>query len=258
VYRRCDIIKKEGEAHLKDRKLKRTAIFIGIFAAVILGSIIFMRIFRPPPEPEPLFPTTGEITSMTEETTTEEESTTEPPEWITEPTTVSMTDTAAGVAPGRTATTVRTTARTNTAVARTTTVAPRPATTRAPTTTTRAPVTTASPPATTMRTTTRATTTKSRTTIRPPTTTRTTTTTARPPTTTSAADSLIAYGIDYGKSIGLTYRPQLTQGGEAVSGATQQAIRSKLDQAKESGTKEFNIYSVRQGSTQTIYIIWKR
>ena len=96
------------------------------------------------------------------------------------------------------------------------------------------------------------------TTKRPTTTARPTTTTARPPTTTSAADSLIAYGIDYGKSIGLTYRPQLTQGGEAISGATQQAIRTKLDQAKSAGATEFNIYSVRQGNTQTIYIITKR
>jgi len=56
----------------------------------------------------------------------------------------------------------------------------------------------------------------------------------------------------------MTYRPQLTQGGEAISGATQQAIRAKLDQAKASGAKEFNVYSVRQGNTQTIYIITKR
>ena len=251
MYRRCAIIKKEGEAHLKDKKLKRTAIFIGIFAAVILLSIIFMRIFRPPPEPEPLFPTTGEITSTTEESTAEEESTTEPPEWTTEPTTATMPDMTT-----RITTATRTTTRNSTAATRTTTAAPRPATTRAPATTTRAPATTTKPPATTTRTTTRATTT-TRTTTRP-TTTRPPTTTARPPTTTSAADSLIAYGIDYGKSIGLTYRPQLTQGGEAISGATQEAIRGKLDQAKASGAKEFNVYSTRQGNTQTLYIIWKR
>jgi hypothetical protein len=64
--------------------------------------------------------------------------------------------------------------------------------------------------------------------------------------------------VSYGKSIGLTYRPQLTQGGEAITSATQQAIRSKLDQAKVSGATEFNVYAVRQGGTQTIYIVWKR
>jgi len=49
----------------------------------------------------------------------------------------------------------------------------------------------------------------------------------------------------------------LTQGGEAIPNATQQAIRAKLDQAKAAGAREFNVYAVRQGSTQTIYIIWK-
>jgi len=232
VYRRCAIIKKEGEAHLKDKKLKRTAIFIGIFAAVILLSIIFMRVFRPPPEPEPLFPTTGEITS-----TTEEESTTEPPEGTTEPTTATMPDTT-------TCTATAATARTSAVAARTTTEASRPATTRAPSITTRAPVTTTKPSATTTRTTTRSTTT-----------TRQTTTTTRQTTTTSAADSLIANGIDYGKSIGLTYRPQLTQGGEAISGATQQAIRAKLDQAKAAGARQFNIWTERQANgSQKIFI----
>jgi hypothetical protein len=85
-------------------------------------------------------------------------------------------------------------------------------------------------------------------------------TTTRPATTTTAAsDSLIAYGINYGKSIGLTYRPQLTQGGEAIPGAAQQQLRGKLDQAKASGAKEFNLWSERQANgTQTLYIIWKR
>ena len=229
MFWRCAILKKEGEAHLKNKKLKQTAIFIGIFAAVILGSILFMRIFRPPPEPEPLFPTTGETTTMEEPTTVweastaEEESTAEPLEGTTEPTTVSIPTTTHS-----TTTTRRTTTKASAAPPRTTSAA--------------------RPPATTTRTTTRAPTTTKR-----PTTTARPSTTARPPATTNAADSLIAYGIDYGKSIGLTYRPQLTQGGTAVSGATQQAIRNRLDQAKTARATEYNVW--REGNT--IYISTK-
>lgn len=45
----------------------------------------------------------------------------------------------------------------------------------------------------------------------------------------------------------MAYRPQLTQGGEAVSDATQQAIRTKLDQAKAAGKAQFNVW--REGNT---------
>jgi len=61
---------------------------------------------------------------------------------------------------------------------------------------------------------------------------------------------MITYGITYGKSIGLSYRPQLTQGGEAVQSATQQAIRARLDQAKAAGATQFNVW--QQGGT--IYV----
>jgi hypothetical protein len=85
------------------------------------------------------------------------------------------------------------------------------------------------------------------TTKRPQTTTHPPTTTTKSPTITgNPTDSLIAYGVDYGKSIGLTYRPQLTQGGIAISGATQQAIRDRLNQAKSAQATEFNVW--REGT----------
>jgi hypothetical protein len=64
---------------------------------------------------------------------------------------------------------------------------------------------------------------------------------------------LLAYGIAYGKQIGLRYEPQLTTGGEAITGATQQSIKVKLDQAKASGATEFNLW--REGNT---YYLKKR
>ena len=137
---------------------------------------------------------------------------------------------------------VETTAATTAAAPRTTTKATLPHTT----TTASHPVTTRAasatkPPATTTRRPVPSTTSHSSTTTR-------STTTTRP--TTSAADSFITYGINYGKSMGLTYRPQLTQGGEAVSGTTQQAIRARLDQAKAVGATQFNVW--RQGGA--VYI----
>jgi len=120
-------------------------------------------------------------------------------------------------ATSRNTTALRTTARTTPAPQRTTT----------PSTTTGEPATTA----------------------RPPTTTRLPTTTAA----TGANDSLIAFGVDYGKSIGLTYRPQLTQGGKAAD-ATQQQIRDMLDRAKAVGATQFNLWAERQSGGYTIYI----
>jgi len=73
--------------------------------------------------------------------------------------------------------------------------------------------------------------------------------------TTSVTDSLVSYGINYGKGIGLTYRPQLTQGGEAITGPTQQKIRQKLDQARAAGKTRFNVWAERQSNqAYTIYI----
>ena len=242
----CSILRKEAGPILKNKKLKRTAIFIGLFLAAILLTFIIASIFRSPPEPDPDAETTvvEETTTAWEESSTEEENTTTQFEWITEPTTTTVTTTTRSTASSNRTSTTQSTATKPTAA---------PPRTTAPPTTTRASVTTTKPPETTTRTTTRTTTT-----TRSTTTTRPTTTTTRPPTTTNITDSLIAFGVNYGKSIGLTYRPQLTQGGEAISNATQQAIRAKLDQAKAFGATEFNIYSVRQGNTQTIYIIWKR
>ena len=220
---------------MRNKKLKQTAIFIGIFLAAILLTFIFVRIFRPPPAPEEpttIETTTAEIETTTalEESTAEEESSTTNPESTIVPITVTV--------PGTTTRIITTTQRTTT---RTTATPPR---TTVPPTTTRAPATTT-------------TTTRPATTRAPTTTTRPSTSTRPPTTTTTAAvhDSLIAYGVDYGKSIGLTYRPQLTEGGEAIPGAMQQQIRAKLDQAKASGAREFNIYSVRHGNTHTIYIL---
>jgi len=214
---------------LKNKKLKQTAIFIGIFLAAILLTFIFVRVFRPPLAPEE--PTsTVETTTTWEESTSEEESSTTNPESTIVPATDSVPTTTAR----DTATTSRSTARTTATPPRTTIP---PTTTRAPAITTKAPATTTRP------TTTRA----------PTTTTRPPTTTTRPSTTTTVSDSLIAYGIDYGKSIGLTYRPQLTQGGEAV-GATQQAIRDKLGQAKAAGATQFNVWAERRSTGYTIYI----
>ena len=224
---------------MKNKKLKQTAIFIGIFLAAILLTFVFVRLFRPLPEPEE--PTTIETTTAAEESTTawegpttEEENSTTNPESSIAPVTVTM--------PGTTTRNITTTQRTTT---RTTAAPPR---TTIPPTTTHAPATTASPPATTTRTTTSATTA-----TRPFTTTRPPTTTNKPPTTTSAGDSLIAFGIAYGKSMGLTYRPQLTQGGEAI-GASQQAIRDKLNQAKAAGATQFNVWAEQRPTGYTIYI----
>jgi len=59
--------------------------------------------------------------------------------------------------------------------------------------------------------------------------------------------------VDYGKSIGLTYRPQLIQGGEAVA-ATQQAIQNKLDRARTAGATQFNLWAEKRPAGYTIYI----
>jgi len=240
----------EGGEPLKNKKLKQTAIFIGIFLAAILLTFVFVRLFRPPPLPEEPTTAAAEETTAWEESTAGEESTTEPPEWSTEPTAASTPTTATrSQAP-----TARPPGTARPPAAGTTAAPPR---TTVPPATARAPATTARPPATTARTTAAQPTTARApaTTTRPPTTARPPATTARPPTTTTAADSLIAYGVDYGKSAGLTYRPQLTQGGEAVTGATQQAVRAKLDQAKAAGKTEFNVWSERQANgAHTIYI----
>jgi len=224
---------------MKNKKLKQTAIFIGIFLAAILLTFIFVRVFRPPPAPEEptiIETTTAEIETTTAweyPTTAEEDSTTNP-----ESTIVPVTVTVPGTTTRDTTPTTRTSTRTTSAPPRTT----------ASPSTTRASATTTKPLVTTTRTTTRTTTT------RPSTTTTRTTTTQT--TTTNASDSLIAFGIDYGKSIGLTYRPQLTQGGEVV-GATQQQIRDKLNQAKAAGATQFNVWAERQANGTYHYYIAK-
>ncbi|MCL2530714.1 MAG: hypothetical protein FWE40_00960 [Oscillospiraceae bacterium] len=103
--------------------------------------------------------------------------------------------------------------------------------TTSPPSTQRPPQATAQPPATTTR---------------PPspatTTTRPTTSTTRPPTTTQPAN-LLAFAVDYGRSIGLTFRPQLTSGGVAV-GASQAQVRARLDSARAAGHSQFNVWQV--------------
>jgi len=117
---------------------------------------------------------------------------------------------------------------------------------------TRPPVTTQPPnptPATTrpQTTATLPSATTTRTTTRPPTTTTRPPTTTRPQTQpTQPANTLLEYAINYGRIIGLTYRPQLTSGGVAV-GATQAQVRARLDQARATGAREFNVWA--QGNT---------
>ena len=198
---------------------------IAILVAAILFSVFVVPKNRNVPVAEK--PTTAEETTTTVESTADETTT----DWFgMDWTTAPYIETTAAT----TAATTRTTSKTT--PLRTTTTVPRPATTRS-SSTTRAASTTKPPAATTRR----------PTTTRAPSTSRQTTTTAKP---TTAADTLITYGINYGKNIGLTYRPQLTQGGEAVSGATQAQIRAKLDQAKAAGATQFNVW--RQGGA--VYI----
>ena len=193
-----------------------------IAGVLILVAAILFSIFVVPKNRD--IPAAAETTTA-EETTTMAESTADETttDWFGMDWTTALDNetTAATTAP-----TTHTTQHTTTKATppRTTTAVPRPATTRPPSTT-RAVSTTKPPVATTRR----------------PTTARATTT---------AADTLITYGISYGKSIGLTYRPQLTQGGEAVQSATQQAVRTRLDQAKAAGAAQFNVW--RQGGA--VYI----
>jgi len=230
---------------------KKLIVGIAALVAVVLFSVFVVPRNRDASPIEES--TTSEETTTMVESSTDEASTGWPEiSWPTEPDT-HMTDATTAA----TTHVAQHTTRTTSTPPQASTTTSRPATTRTKTTT-RAPVTTTRVAITTTRPTTRA----STTTTKPPTTT-TRTTTTRPHTTTrspitttiSPADSLVAYGVDYGKSIGLTYRPQLTQGGQAIPGATQQQIRDRLDQAKAAGAKEFNVWSERSANgIQTIYI----
>jgi uncharacterized protein YpmB len=216
---------------------KKLIVGIAVLAAAILFSVFVVPRNRDIPVMEETTAAEG-TTTMAESTTGEATTDWLGMDWTTEP----YIETTAATTAATPSTTQRTT--TKAAPPRTATTAPRPESTRPPSTT-RAPVLTTKPPATT----TRRQTTRTTTTRAPSTTAWPTTTTARP-TTTTAADTLISYGINYGKSIGLTYRPQLTQGGEAVQSASQQAIRAKLDQAKAAGATQFNVW--KQGSAAYI------
>ncbi|MCL2532325.1 MAG: hypothetical protein FWE40_09295 [Oscillospiraceae bacterium] len=197
---------------MKNKKLKRTAMFVGIFLGAILLTFVLGTVFRSSPDVE------LEYTTMTAESTTTSAETTTIEETTTAESTIETTTTESA---GTTATTTI------------------PSTTRTPATTTR-------PLASTTTTTRVITTTRPATTTRPPTTTtRPTTTTTHPPTTTTTTQpaNLLAFAIDYGRSIGLIFRPQLTSGGVAV-GASQAQIRARLDQARAAGAREFNVWQV--------------
>lgn len=201
---------------MKNKKLKRTAMFVGIFLGAILLTFVLGTLFRAPVDSD------YDITTATIESTTMPAETTMIEETTTAESTIENTTTESGTT--QPATTTSTMAMPSTRPPATTTIPP--ATTRAPTITSRV-TTTTRPPVTTARPTTR-------------------TTTTRPATTTIATNTLIAYAVNHGRSIGLVFRPQLTSGGVAV-GATQAQVRARLDGARAAGAREFNVWS--QGGT---------